>query len=441
MEEKKGIGLFTCVTIIVGSMIGSAIFSLSGLTMYQAGPSAILSWILAAVIMLIYGFICTELSTIFPKSGGVYVFPAKAFDNKLLGWVSTWGYINGNIVAVAFAAIYVGTYLGAGFGLGAEWQVPLAVIATLFCIILNCINFEVAGKLNSILVISLLISMAIYVVSCFTSGNWDPQLLTPFMSQGALGKTGFLSAVPTAMLAYGSIVAIAFMVGEVRKPEKTVPKAVVIAMTIVTVIYSLIIIATLGLITAGFLAENAGMRYIPLYAVCFTKLSQISWLAKVVSIAAVLALITTMLIVLALTARALQAASTDGSFFRYFAKNNKHGVPARNVVIIGSLAGFVSCFPGFTEWIVNFGALFGAATICINIISLFKARREGLKSYFKAPGGQILPAVAFVLIAISYIPDLLSGGILLIIYTVVWYLVGIGIFKLCQIESFRKHKK
>lgn len=441
MEKKNGIGLFTCITIIVGSMIGSAIFSLSGLTMYQAGPSAILSWVLAAVIMLIYGFICTELSTVFPKSGGVYVFPAKAFDNKLLGWVSTWGYINGNIVAVAFAAIYVGTYLGAGFGLGSEWQVPLAVIATAFCIILNCINFEVAGKLNSILVISLLVSMVVYVISCFTSGSWDSQLFTPFMSQGALGKTGFLRAVPTAMLAYGSIVAIAFMVGEVRKPEKTVPKAVVIAMTIVTIIYTLIIVATLGLITAGFLAENAGMRYIPLYAVCFTKLSQITWLAKVVSIAAVLALITTMLIVLALTARALQAASTDGSFFSCFSKNNKYGVPARSVIAIGLFAGIVSCFPSFTEWIVNFGALFGAVTICINIVSLFKVRKEGLASYFKAPGGQILPAVALALIIACYIPDILSGGVLLIVYTIVWYLVGIGIFKLCQSESFRKHKK
>ena len=82
MEKKKGIGLVSCVTMIAGGMIGSAIFSLSGMTMYNAGASAIVSWAIAAVIMLIYGLVCAELSTIFPKSGGVFVFPSKALGKK-----------------------------------------------------------------------------------------------------------------------------------------------------------------------------------------------------------------------------------------------------------------------------------------------------------------------------------------------------------------------
>ena len=115
-NQGGSIGLIACVTMIAGGMIGSAIFSLSGLTIFLAGPAAILSWIIAAVIMLIYGLVVAELSTIFPKSGGVFVFPSKALGKtektgKLWGWISTWGYINANIVAIAFAAIYVATYL------------------------------------------------------------------------------------------------------------------------------------------------------------------------------------------------------------------------------------------------------------------------------------------------------------------------------------------
>ena len=155
MEKKKGIGLVSCVTMIAGGMIGSAIFSLSGMTMYNAGASAIVSWAIAAVIMLIYGLVCAELSTIFPKSGGVFVFPSKALGKKprtgaLWGWISTWGYINANIVAVAFAAIYVGTYLGAGFSLPGGMQIPLALIAIALCLVLNLIKFSTAGKLNNI---------------------------------------------------------------------------------------------------------------------------------------------------------------------------------------------------------------------------------------------------------------------------------------------------
>ena len=66
-ENNQGgsLGLWTCVAMIAGGMVGSAIFSLSGLTMTAAGPSAILTWAIAAVIMLCYGLICAELSTRF----------------------------------------------------------------------------------------------------------------------------------------------------------------------------------------------------------------------------------------------------------------------------------------------------------------------------------------------------------------------------------------
>lgn len=436
-EEKNKIGLFTCVTIIVGSMIGSAIFSLSGLTMYKAGPAAILSWVIAALIMLVYGLVCAELSTRFPRSGGVFVFPSKALgkngkDSTLWGWISTWGYINANIVAVAFAAIYVATYLGAGFQLPNGIQIPLAIITVAICLLLNSIKFSVAGKLNSILVGALVASLSVYVIACFCGGSWDSSMLEPFFTQGKTGTFGFMAAVPTAMVGYGSIVAIAFMVSEVKNPSKNVPKAVLIAMSIVAIIYMLIILATLGLVSASFLDENPGMRYIPLYAACFTKLSMFPWLSKVVSIAAILALVTTILVVLALTGRAIQAASIDGILPKVFAKSNRFGVPAFATSAVAILAAIISCFPSFTEQIVGFGTLFAAVTISINIISLYVARHKnlGAKNIFTAPGGQFLPALSLVLIIACYIPDIISGGWIIWVYTIVWYALGIGIFKL-----------
>ena len=436
-KEDGKIGLFTCVTIIVGSMIGSAIFSLSGLTMYKAGPAAVLSWILAAAIMLVYGLICAELSTRFPRSGGVFVFPSKALgrdgkDSSFWGWISTWGYINANIVAVAFAAIYVATYLGAGFNLPSGMQVPLAIATIAICLVLNSIRFSVAGKLNSVLVAALIAALSVYVLACFFGGSWDNALLTPFFTQGKKGNFGFMAAVSTAMVGSGSIVATAFMVSEVKNPSRNVPKAVLIAMSIVAAIYVLIIIATLGLVSASFLDQNPGMRYIPLYAACFTKLSQFPWLAKVVSIAAILALVTTILVVLALTARAIQAAAQDGLLPKVFAKSNHFGVPAVAAGTVAIGAAIISCFPSFTEEIVGFGTLFAAVTISINIVSLYAARRRNPspEGIFKAPGGNILPAVALALIIACYIPDIISGGWMIWAYTIAWYALGYAIFKL-----------
>lgn len=427
--------MVACVTMIAGGMIGSAIFSLSGLTVFLAGPSAIISWLIAAAIMLIYGLVVAELSTIFPKSGGVFVFPSKALGKtektgKLWGWISTWGYINANIVAIAFAAIYVATYLGVGFPIFANLQIPLAIGAIAFCFILNTLKFAVAGKLNNILVGALIITMLIFIGVGIFGGSWDSTLLTPFFSQGAAGSTGFLSVVPTAMVGYGSIVAIAFMVSEVKNPNKNVPKSILIAMSIVVSLYILIILATVGLITAGFLAENPGMRFIPLYAASFTKLTAYPWIAKIISISAVLALLTTMLVVIALTSRAIAATAHGGLLPEALGKNGKTGTPIFATIIVAVFSAIVSCFPEFTAQIVNLGAMFAAITISINCVSLIVARKKNkyVQGNFRAPGGNALPIIVLIVLIACYIPDIIGGGWVLWGYTLGWYILGLLIY-------------
>lgn len=444
--KKKGIGLFACVAMIAGGMIGSAIFSLSGLTMYKAGPAAVLSWVIAAVIMLIYGLVCAELSGFFPRSGGVYVFPSRALGGKMRrgafwGWVSTWGYINANIVAVAFAAIYVATYLGAGFSMPDGLQIPLALFAIALCLVLNIVRFSTAGKLNNILVALLLTCMLTFVGVSLFGGEYDASMLLPFFSQGSVPHTGFLAAVPTAMVGYGSVVAVAFMVSEVRDPKKNVPRAIVIAMGIVTAVYVLMILATLGLVSARYLEENPGMRYIPIYAACFTKLmGAFPWIAKVVSVAAVLALLTTILVVLALTGRALQAAAQDGLMPGALARNGRFGTPVAATAVIAAAAAILSCFPGATEIIVGFGALFAVVTITINIVSLYVARKTQpiAPDAFRAPGGQVLPAIALLLIVVCYIPDILSGGLMIWVFTALWYGLGLLIYRFSKAGRAKK---
>ncbi|MGO5052930.1 APC family permease [Lachnospiraceae bacterium LCP25S3_G4] len=437
-DNKQGgsLGLVTCVTMIVGGMIGSAIFSLTGLTIFNAGPSALLSWGIAAVIMLCYGLIVAELSTIFPKSGGVFVFPAKALGKKestgkLWGWISTWGYINSNIVAIAFAAIYVGTYLGVGFPIFANKQIPLAIASVAIIFILNTLKFSVAGKANTILVIGLAITLLIYAGVGLFTGHWDSAMLVPFFDQGAAGGSGFLAAVPTAMVGYGSIVAIAFMVSEVKDPNKNVPKSILIAMCIVFTLYLLVILSTVGLISAEYLKENPGMQFIPLYAAAFTKLMSIPWLAKLISISAVLALFTTMLVVMALTSRAIAATAEGGMLPEKLAENGKTGTPIYATIVVTVLSVVISCFPQFTSQIVGLAAIFASLTIIINCVSLIQARKknEHVQGAFRAPGGTFLPIFALVVIVLCYIPDIIKGGWVLWAYTLGWYALGLVIYQ------------
>jgi APA family basic amino acid/polyamine antiporter len=434
MEDSKKLGLGACSALLIGGMIGSAIFSLSGLTMFQAGPASVITWMVAAVIMLIYGLLMGELSGVYPKSGGVYVFPRRAFGGRkgqIWGWISCWGYILGNISAVAFAAIYVGTYLSVAFPWAKNLQIPLAIISIVVCMFLNIIKFSTAGKINNILVALLVVTMLIYICVAFFGGNYNSGLLVPFFTQGVSGGFGFLSAVPTAMVGYGGVVAIAFMVSEVKDPNRTVPKSMLISMTVVVILYILIILSTLGLITAGYLTKNPGMQFIPLFAACFVKLTSVPWLTAVVSISAVLALMTTMLVCISLNARAIQAASEDDILPAKLGENNNADVPGVAAIVTSVISAVVACFPQFTSQIVNFGAIFSVVTIVINIIALMAARKKEKypQDSFRAPGGSVLPVVALVLLVICNISGVFTGGWVIWMYTIAFILIGLLIYQ------------
>lgn len=436
-NEGGSLNLLAAVTMIAGGMIGSAIFSLSGLTMYSAGPAAILSWIIAALIMLCYGLVCAELATRFPKSGGVFVFPTKALgknekEGRFWGWISVWGYFNANIVAVAFAAIYVGTYLSVGFPVFEGMQIPLAVGSVVLVYLMNIMKMSSLGKLNNVLVAGIVVTMLIYIITSVVTGSFQTSNLTPFFTQGAGGATGFISVVPTAMTGYGSIVAVSFMVQEVKNPNRNVPKAVLIAMSIVCLLYLGMIVATLGMISADFLAENPGMRFIPMYAAAFTKLASIPWMSKVISISALLALITTMLVVMSLTARAMKAVSDTQLLPSAFGQMSKNSIPFFSTTVVAILAGIISLFPEFTEILVNLGALFAVMVTVMTNISLIVARKKFPlpEGAFKAPLGNALPWISLILTIVCNLSAILSGNVNVYVFTLGWYLIGIIYYKL-----------
>lgn len=435
-NEKGKLGLLDSSTILIGGMIGSAIFSLSGMTILNAGPASILSWIIAAAILFVYGLQTAELSSMYPQSGGILIFPEKSLgknekEGRLWGWISGWAYLFGCIAGAAFSAIYVGIYLGVGFPALGSYQVPLAILTVLVCGLLNVVDFSVTGKANTILTFALAATMVVFVIIAFTSGKWDGAMLTPFFTQGAKGTFGFMSAIPIAMVAYGSIVAVSFMVGEIKDPNKTVPKAMTISMIVVVALYILVIVSTLGLISAGFLQKNLGMSYIPLYAAAFTKLASISWLAKLISISAVLALITTILVVMALSARTLQASAQSGILPKWFAKNNeKTGVPVNAQIVTIIVVGIISAFPKFTNLIVNLGSLCNAIVVAIICLTVVAARKKNpyVEGRFRAPGGNALPYITLIILIACYIPDIITGGWQLWAWTAGYYVVGMIIY-------------
>lgn len=115
-NKQGGLSPKACILMAIGGMVGSAIFTLSGVTYGMAGASAIFTWIIAGGVLLLYSLNVSELATTFPESGGVYVYPHEVIGKTermkdFAGWAAAWSWLNSTVFGTAFAAICVSTYL------------------------------------------------------------------------------------------------------------------------------------------------------------------------------------------------------------------------------------------------------------------------------------------------------------------------------------------
>ena len=341
--------------------------------------------------MLLYGLLMAEMACYYPKSGGVYVFPAKAFRGlrgKFLGWLSCWSYIIGNFAAIAFSAIYVGVYLGAVFPGLASLQTPIAIAALLFVLVLNIIKIKRTGQINNIMVAALIVFMIIFACVAISNSSFDIKNFVPFFAQGQAGTFGFVSMIPIALMSYSAIVAVAFMANEVENPKKTIPRASFISIIVLAILYCLILFATLGIVTADYLSSNPDLEMIPLFAACAQMVDR-PWLTYIISFASVIALVTTILVIVSLNAWAIQASAEDGVLPRAFSHKSKYGQPIIGLIITVVISAIICLFPNFVNEIVNLGVLFNIITIFIVVIALMFARKcEKLpKNAFRVKGG------------------------------------------------------
>lgn len=448
LNEKGKLGTLECVMILVGGMVGSAIFSLSGLTYAMAGASVIISWVIGAFILLLYGMQVAELSTIYPKSGGMFVFPYEALGKKRTskeawGWTAAWSLLCVNIFGAGFSAIYVSTYLSNSFPALEQHQVLIAVIWAVVVGVLCLLNITVAGKVNLVMTLGLIALLLVFSIIGFSSGKFDPSNFSPFFTRGFMGGSGVISAIPVAMLAYGAIISVAFLVNQIKNPKKTIPKSMLISMIVTVAIYAVVIIAVIGLLAVEpFNTEKTSnfLQYAPLYGVATFVLNNIAWLHYVISIAATLALTTTMLVLMMTAGWTLQAAAAKGLLPKGLGKvNKKTGTPIAAMAIIGVATVAISCFPEFTKEIVHCGAIALAISTVIIAITLLVARKknEYVEGSFRLRGGAFFPILSMILILVFIIPGVFQewGNWA---WAGIWYGVGLVLFLLFQIGAKKR---
>ena len=233
---KKELTLFDVYAISTGAMFSSGFFLLPGLATAQAGPAAILAYLIAGVLILPAMLSIAELSTAMPKSGGTYYFLDRSLG-PLAGTVGGLGTWLALVLKSAFALIGMGAYLVLFMD-----EVPikaLAVALTVGFTVLNIFGAKETTGLQRILVATLVAVLAFFVVQGLVavaglpSGTLSRQL-TPFAPFGAGSLVGTIGFV---FVSYAGLTKVTSVAEEVQNPDRNIPLGMVLSLATATFIY------------------------------------------------------------------------------------------------------------------------------------------------------------------------------------------------------------
>jgi APA family basic amino acid/polyamine antiporter len=263
MKLKRELGLFSSVSVLAGIMIGSGIYFFSMLVLGLAGNSlglSLLAWVIGGVITLFSALTYAELGTLFPKTGGYYVYLRKAFGKRFAFLAGITNFFLSSSGSIALLALLFANATGYMFGLDFFDNVTGALIAALVIIVLSVVNYLGIryGKIvQNIFFIAKLLPLIIVIIYGLFFGS-QTQI---FASNGAenietgLLVSGLLFAVARTLFAYEGWTNLNTVAEEMKQTKRDLPKALTIAVVLVMSIYVLFVIGLYRIIDPATLAS------------------------------------------------------------------------------------------------------------------------------------------------------------------------------------------
>jgi APA family basic amino acid/polyamine antiporter len=227
--------------MVVGIIVGAFIFVQPSemMRLVPSGRGVILAWLVSGLLTLCAALVCAELSWLFPETGGVYVFlkriysPALAF---LWGWGMFWVMHAGILAAIAVVlARYAGYFLGLTDS-GIRW---LAIAAILFVSFIQYLGVKPGSAVQVTLTAAKLGAIALMCALLFTLGGTAHHAVSATTEQPILLRS-FGLAVAAGLFAFGGWHMSTYSAGETLNPERTIPRALIFGVLIVTACYTLL---------------------------------------------------------------------------------------------------------------------------------------------------------------------------------------------------------
>lgn len=274
-ELERDLGLYATITISIGAMIGSGIFVLPGLAAGKAGPSVILAYFLAGLIVLPAALAKSEMATAMPESGGTYLFIDRAMGplTGTIAGVGTWFSL---VFKSAFALVGLGAYFLLLVPLSPELMTFTALSLAGILVTVNVFGVKQTGRLQAIIVSVVLVSLMVFIATGLITV--DQPRYQPFFSRGT---GGLLAATGFVFISYAGVTKIASVAEEVENPGRNIPIAILGSVLLMMLVYTFVVYVIIGVtpiseiehsntpmaIAAGKFLGSAGTLAIALIAV------------------------------------------------------------------------------------------------------------------------------------------------------------------------------
>lgn len=435
-RDDKKLGLWSCVALVVGTMIGSGIFLLPA-SLAPFGAISLVGWAFTATGAICIALVFARLSSMIPKAGGPFAYTRAGFGDFAAFWIA-WGYWialwSGNtaiaVACVSYAGVFFPSLGGSGLAPGLACIVVVWVTA-----IVNLRGVRSAGNVQ---VVTTLVKLLPLVALGVFGLLWvKPENFTPF---NASGETPFAAVSAIATLTLWSFLGLesaTVPAGDVRDPARTIPRATLIGVLVCTLVYMLGTVVVMGIVPRGELAVSGA----PFADAARSIWGE--WAYYAVGFGAVVSCFGALNGMTILAGQVPAAAARDGLFPRRFAAANRYGAPGFATVVAAVLmtALVVFNYSGSKSLIAIFNFIILLATLANLIPYLFCAlvpllpRISGDTAATWRPArgfrGAIVPVLAFAYsVWAAY-----GSGPETVLYGFVLLLLGIPVYVWLKRES------
>lgn len=240
----RSLTLSDAIAVGLSSMIGAGIFTALAPAAAAAGAGLIVGLGIAAAIAYCNATSSAQLARLYPASGGTYVYANERLGD-VWSWAAGWSFIAGKTASSSAVALTFGTYLAPGYA--RELAAGAIIAFTLFNYTGVRRTAGVATAIVAVVLISLLITAALVVTGLYGTGE-------PHLSAGPWSLYGILQSAGIWFFAFAGYSRIATLGEEVHKPERTIPRAILLALGIALAVYAAVVIPVLLLVGPAALA-------------------------------------------------------------------------------------------------------------------------------------------------------------------------------------------